>query len=147
MPRVTKILVPIDFSECSERALDVGLEMAKAFGASVQVVHVYPASAYVAPPLVPGPVLVGQFRDQSQKAFEEYLGRMKARHAGSEIPGTLLEGVPHVEIIRLAGEVGSDLIVMGTHGRTGVEHLLLGSVAERVLRTAPMPVLTVPAKR
>lgn len=146
MPAVTKILVPIDFSECSERALKVGLEMAKAFGASVHVVHVYPASAYVAPPLVPGPVLVGQFRDQSQKAFEEYLARIKNEH-GVAIPGTLLEGVPHAEIVRLASELGADLIVMGTHGRTGLEHLLLGSVAERVLRTSTIPVLTVPAKR
>lgn len=145
MPRITKILVPIDFSECSERALDVAIDLAKGFGATLHLTHVYPSSAYVAPPLVPGPVLVGQFRDQSHRAFEDYRERVR-KERGLDAPGTLLEGVPHAEIVRLARELGVDLIVLGTHGRSGLEHLLLGSVAERVLRTATVPVLTVPRK-
>jgi len=144
--RLTKILVPIDFSECSERALEVAFELAKAFGAEVHIAHVYPPSAYVAPPLVPGPVMIGQFRDQSQQAFDEYRSKL-SRDRGTPIAGTLLEGTPHVEIVKHATELGADLIAMGTHGRTGVEHLLIGSVAERVIRTAQMPVLTVPPTR
>jgi len=145
MLKLNKILVPIDFSENSESALEVARSLAQAFGAALHLVHVYPATAYVAPPLVPGPVLVGQFRDQSQKAFDDYLARVR-REAGPGVQGTLLEGVPHAEILQLARESGCDLIVMGTHGRTGLEHLLMGSVAERVLRTASVPVLTVPRR-
>lgn len=143
MTNITKILVPIDFSEHSERALSYAVELAKIYGATLHVVHVYPASAYVAPPLLPGPVIVGQFRDQSQKAFDDFLARAQREHA-VEMTGTLLEGVPHAEILRAAKDGGASLIVVGTHGRTGIEHLLLGSVAERVLRGAEVPVLTVP---
>jgi len=143
MPHVGKVLVPVDFSEHSDRALKYATGLAKSFGATLHLVHVYPASAYVAPPLLPGPVVVGQFRDQSQKAFDEFLERAR-RENEVEIVGTLLEGVPHVEILRMADEVHADLIVMGTHGRTGLEHLLLGSIAERVVRNSEVPVITVP---
>jgi nucleotide-binding universal stress UspA family protein len=146
MPNVTRILVPVDFSEHSEHALRYAVELAKVYRATLHLVHVYPASAYIAPPLLPGPVIVGQFRDQSQKAFDDFLARAKTEHA-VPMTGTLLEGVPHVEILRAAKDVGADLIVVGTHGRTGIEHLLLGSVAERVLRGAHVPVMTVPLPR
>jgi nucleotide-binding universal stress UspA family protein len=143
MPNVGKVLVPVDFSEHSDRALTYATGLAKGFGATLHLVHVYPASAYIAPPLLPGPVIIGQFRDQSQKAFDEFLERARRDHC-IEITGTLLEGVPHVEILRLATELQADLIVMGTHGRTGIEHLLLGSIAERVVRSSEVPVITVP---
>ncbi len=143
MPKVEKVLVPVDFSEHSERALAYATGFARSFGASLHLVHVYPASAFVAPPLLPGPIVVGQFRDQSQKAFDEFLARAKREH-DVEIHGSLREGIPYQEILRVVSEVQADLIVMGTHGRTGIEHLLLGSVAERVVRNSDVPVITVP---
>jgi len=111
------------------------------FAAAVHVVHVFPESVQLGPPLVPGPVLVGQLRDLGRQAFDDYLVRARARGPAE---ATLAEGVPHVEIVRLAGEIGADLVVMGTHGRTGLQHVLLGSVAERVVRSSPVPVLVVP---
>jgi nucleotide-binding universal stress UspA family protein len=143
MPNVTKVLVPVDFSEHSERALAYAVDLAKSFRAAVHLVHVYPVTAFAAPPLIPGPVVVGQFRDESQRVFDELMARVK-RDYSSELTGTLSEGVPHVEILRCASDVHADMIVMGTHGRTGFEHLLLGSVAERVVRGSTVPVLTVP---
>lgn len=145
MPNVSKILVPLDFSEHSERALAYAFDLARALGATVHLVHVYPVTAYAAPPLLPGPVVVGQFRDESQRVFDEMLARVK-REYSPDITGSLKEGVPHVEILRCASDIHADMIVMGTHGHTGFEHLLLGSVAERVVRGATVPVLTVPMK-
>ena len=143
MPTITKILIPVDFSEHSERALTYASDLARSLGATAHLVHVYPTTVYVAPPMIPGPVVFGQFRDESQRAFDELLQRARAEHS-IELTGSLLEGVPHVEILRCAKDVAADLIVMGTHGRTGIEHLLLGSVAERVVRGSPVPVITVP---
>jgi nucleotide-binding universal stress UspA family protein len=143
MPQITKILVPVDFSAHSENALAFAARFASEFGASLHLVHVYPTAAYFAPALQPGPVLMGQFREQSQQAFDEFLLRMKGTY-GVPLAGTLFEGVPHIEILRAIGETHADLVVMGTHGRTGFEHLLLGSVAERVMRSATVPVMTVP---
>jgi nucleotide-binding universal stress UspA family protein len=143
VPKVAKILVPLDFSEHSEGALAYAMGLAKGFGAAVHLVHVYPVTAYAAPPLLPGPVVVGQFRDESQRSFDELMARVK-RDYSPDLTGSLHEGVPHVEILRCASDVGADMIVMGTHGHTGLEHLLLGSVAERVVRGATVPVLTVP---
>jgi len=142
MPTVSRVLVPIDFSEHSEKALAYAVELAKGLGAKVHLVHVYPITAYAAPPLLPGPVVFAQFRDESQRVFEELMTRVK-RDYSSELTGSLKEGVPHVEILRCASDIGADMIVMGTHGHTGIEHLLLGSVAERVVRGARVPVLTV----
>ncbi|MBM4362042.1 MAG: universal stress protein [Deltaproteobacteria bacterium] len=138
-----KLVVPIDFSDCSERALAYAADLARCLSGSLHLVHVVPASAYIAPPLVAGPTLVGDLREQSQRAFDEALAQARREHA-VPLSGELAEGVPHREILRLASAAGATLIVMGTHGRTGLEHLLLGSVAERVLRSSPVPVLTVP---
>jgi len=146
MTNVTKLLVPVDFSDFSERALAVAADLAQTFGATLHLVHVYPAAAYVAPPLVAGPVVVGQFRDESQRAFDAFVARVKGELKVG-IESSLMEGVPHVEILRCATDVKADMIVIGTHGRTGLDHLLLGSVAERVVRGSRVPVLTVPRPR
>jgi nucleotide-binding universal stress UspA family protein len=146
MFNISKILVPVDFSEYSERALSYATEIAGKFGASLHIVHVYPTQMYIAPPLMTGPVLIGQFRDQSQKDFDEYLAKARSQHA-VPMTGSLLEGVPDTEIVGAAKDVKADLIVMGTHGRTGIDHLLLGSVAERVVRRSEVPVITVPAPK
>jgi nucleotide-binding universal stress UspA family protein len=143
MTELSKILVPVDFSEHSERALVYAKELARAFGARLHLTHVYPPTAYITPQMTPAPVLMPDFREQTQKAFEEYLARAR-RDYDVPLTGTLAEGTPHVEIVRVAKEIGADLIVMGTHGRSGLEHLLIGSVAERVIRGSDVPVITVP---
>jgi nucleotide-binding universal stress UspA family protein len=144
MPGVNKILVPVDYSEHSKTAVQFARDLATAYGAVLHFVHVFPATAIVPPPLVPAPVLTIDVREENQRTFSEFLSSAK-RDLGVDVEGTLREGTPHLEILRLAAEVGADIIVLGTHGRTGIEHLLLGSVAERVVRNSTLPVITVPS--
>ena len=142
----TRILVPTDFSEPSDAALEYAKRLAARFGASLTLIHVFS-----------DPMLVGDFGMNGVVAnasemindlrFEAEGGlatRITASdrerfHATSEI----LFGATAPTIIEVARHRGIDLIVMGTHGRTGLAHAFLGSVAEKVVRTAPCPVLTV----
>jgi nucleotide-binding universal stress UspA family protein len=122
---VRDILLATDFSEASEPAVRVARDYAYRFGARVHLVH-------VAAPSDPGAAA--------------RLGGIAATFAPAEVVARVLGGpAPAAAIVGYAREHGIDLIVLGTHGRTGVSHLLLGSIAERVVRTAPCPVLTVPA--
>jgi len=139
---IKKILVPIDFSEHAEKALAVAVDLSRAIGASLHVVHVIPPVPYLGPPLAPGPAFATELRTETRKAFDEYMAGLKQR--GIDATGTLVEGVAYAEVNRVAAEMGADVIVMGTHGRSGLEHALLGSVAERVVRTARIPVIVVP---
>jgi nucleotide-binding universal stress UspA family protein len=141
----TKILVPTDFSEHAERALSAATSFARVIGATLHVVHVGPVMPYFGPPFAPGKAFANELKVASRQEFDAYMATLRQR--GVEAVGTLTEGIAYVEINRVAKEAGSDLIVMGTHGRTGIEHALLGSVAERVVRTSPIPVMVVPAPR
>lgn len=143
--KVQRILVPVDFSEFSENALAYAIELSNLFGATLDVIHVHPLTVYAAPPLLPAPTLIGQFREDTERALRQFLDDFGQKH-GVEVSGKVVDGAPHVEIVRLSEELGADLIVMGTHGRTGVRHALMGSVAERVVRMASVPVLTVPKR-
>jgi nucleotide-binding universal stress UspA family protein len=143
--RLTKVLVPTDFSEPSAKAVLYGQALARSFGASLHVLHA------VEEPLAQGwdaygfPALLPERRAQvladAQRRLEEVVPPPERDRQPTELVTCL--GDPRQEIVRFAKERGIDLIVMGTHGRGGVAHLLLGSVAERVVRTAPCPVLTV----
>jgi universal stress protein A len=141
-----KILVPVDFSEHSEQAVCVAADLARRNGGTLDIVHVYDPVAY---PLPEGYVLFTS--QQLTRMFAEFDQRLRAlaqlaQELGAPSPTThLRQGITASDICAFAGEGGFDLIVMGTHGRGGVSHLLLGSVAERVLRSAPCPVLTVKA--
>ena len=145
MIRLTKVLVPTDFSEPSAKALLYGRALARSFGASLHVLHT------VEEPLAQGwstyglPAVLPELRVQviadAQRQLEEAVPQIERDRQATELVTCL--GDPHREIVRFAKERGIDLIVMGTHGRGGMAHLLLGSVAERVVRTAPCPVLTV----
>jgi nucleotide-binding universal stress UspA family protein len=145
MIRLTKVLVPTDFSEASAKAVTYGEELARRFGASLHVLHA------VEPPLAQGwdvygfPALLPERRAQVMAEVQRRLEEAVPPLARDRQPTELVTcvGTPHSEIVRFAKERGIDLIVMGTHGRGGVAHLLMGSVAERVVRTAPCPVLTV----
>lgn len=148
MIEIRKILCPTDFSDFSERALEHALVLAKWYGGEVSVLHVIPkvlmppeAYPYLSEPLVPDP-------KARERALEE-LGRFvhRARDMGIATEVRLEEGEAVDEILTLAERLPADLVVMGTHGRRGFERLVLGSVAEKVLRKAACPVMTVAMAR
>jgi nucleotide-binding universal stress UspA family protein len=139
------VLVPTDFSEASESALRYGKAMAEAFGASLHVVHVMEdllAHAWAAEVYVSS---MPQLRDEIEKESRQRLGALIAEDERERfrVQTELLAGNPFIEIIRYAKAHEVDLIVMGTHGRGPIAHMLLGSVAEKVVRKSPCPVLTV----
>jgi nucleotide-binding universal stress UspA family protein len=137
------ILSPVDFSEASEHAFETAVDLAARFKAEVRVIHVYQLPASMLPEGVlesPGD-LEETVRGRLQQQLDAFVERSAS--SGVNVTTGLCEGVPYVEITRAAQDLGADMIVIGTHGRTGLAHLLLGSVAERVLRTADIPVLSV----
>jgi nucleotide-binding universal stress UspA family protein len=140
---VKRILVPTDFSAPSEHALEMAIEFARRFGAELTLFHAHELPAYVFPdgvmPVSPEILLD---LERSMSAELERLAA-RARAAGVTVSIKTGMGAHDVEIIRCASELGADMIIMGTHGRTGLRHVLLGSVAEKVVRRAPCPVLTV----
>jgi nucleotide-binding universal stress UspA family protein len=139
------VLVPTDFSDASESALRYGKSMAEKFGASLHVVHVMEdllAHAWAAEVYVSS---MPQLRDEIEKESRQRLGALltDAERKALRAETALLAGNPFLEIIRYAKAHDIDLIVMGTHGRGPIAHMLLGSVAEKVVRKSPCPVLTV----
>jgi nucleotide-binding universal stress UspA family protein len=142
-----KILVPTDFSDHAHEALRYAAELARSFGASLTILHVYDITPYVLPDSVP---LYDSFQlTQVREEFQRHLETLRtvAQQAGaSQVDTQLLQGSPFAEIARFADEHQFALVVMGTHGRTGLAHLLLGSVTEKVVRKAGCPVLTVPLR-
>lgn len=140
------ILFCTDFSENSTLARQYALEYAAAFGANLAILHVinssrlgYPAFETVAP--FDLRELVKSIEESVEKAFDELVE--ECRKVVKEVTTYSRIGVPAAEIVRLAEEERMDLIVMGTHGWTGFRHLILGSTAANVVRTATCPVLTV----
>ena len=139
------VLVPTDFSDASESALRYGKAMAEAFGASLHVVHVMEdllAHAWAAEVYVSS---MPQLRDEIERESRQRLAALltDAERGTYRVETALLAGNPFLEIIRYAKSHEVDLIVMGTHGRGPIAHMLLGSVAEKVVRKSPCPVLTV----
>lgn len=145
MTRITRILVPTDFSSTADAALDYAHVLAERFGASLEVLHVLDdpfvadgmaAEAYISE----APALRTSMLQEAQERLRH---RASAREGIGPVTTEVLFGHGARTIAEYASERGVDLIVMGTHGRTGFAHLLLGSVAEQLVRTAPCPVLTV----
>jgi nucleotide-binding universal stress UspA family protein len=144
MIQLRRILVPVDFSPPSRAALAYAAALADRFGAELTLLHVvqdlavfFPDPEGAASVTLP----VGQLTAAVREGLTRFLreSNLGDRPAREEVR----EGRPHAEIIAYAAEAGSDLVVMGTHGRGGLAHMLLGSVSERVVRGAPCPVLTV----
>jgi universal stress protein A len=139
-----RIVVPTDFSGCSEEAWALARRIAGAVGSEIVLVHVF-----VEPPAygeAPLPVdSVWQVIESGRKWVEEELEKWAgaARPKGLSVRTLVRTGSPYQEIVNLATDERADLVAMGTHGRSGVSRLLLGSVADRVVRLAPCPVLTV----
>jgi nucleotide-binding universal stress UspA family protein len=136
---IKKILVPVDFSECSNKALQYAIPIAKQFGAKITLMHalLYPfESAEMAMAEAAG-----------IQAAREELNRLSQKIGdGITTRAILRVGKAPGEIVEAAKETGADLIVISTHGRSGLAHVLLGSTAERVVRHAPCPVLVVREK-
>jgi nucleotide-binding universal stress UspA family protein len=149
VPTITKILAPTDFSEDSARALEYAEEIARKFGAEIVMIHVDQplAPVIIAPEFGTafdmGAVsrLAEEQRLLAQRELDTIASRL--REAGLKSRGLLKVGAPFLEILTAAHSENADLIVMGTHGRTGLAHVLMGSVAERVVNRANCPVLTV----
>ena len=146
MTRITRILVPTDFSATADAALEYAYVLAEQFGASIELLHVLDdpfvadgmaAEAYISE----APALRSAMLHDAQEKLRHRAIREERR--GTPVETEVLFGHGARTIAEYAAERGADLIVMGTHGRTGFAHLLLGSVAERLVRTAPCPVLTV----
>ncbi|MCX5649329.1 MAG: universal stress protein [Planctomycetota bacterium] len=148
MIRLAKLLVPTDFSEDSEQAARYAVELAKRFQAEIHCIHVVdiPADLLSTSDYYmtgPSEAFLDQIREESKKNLEAFA---KKNLEGAQVRTAFLEGSPFVEIIRYAHNQEIDLVVIATHGRTGLRHVLFGSVAEKVVRKAPCPVLVVKRK-
>lgn len=137
-----RILVGVDFSATSERALALATHMAERLGAELLLLHVYQIPAFAFPEtIVPAPPeTIDRLIAEARTHLGALADRVRAR--GLRVDIDLVPGAPFAEIVSRAKQ-GFDMIVVGTHGRTGLRHALLGSVAERVVRKSQVPVLTV----
>jgi universal stress protein A len=139
MFKMKRILMATDFSDHSKDALEYAVHLAKAFKAELHLLHIfenpYLSAAY-------------EVRSLVQEAWEEDLETLNKmvkpiRKKRIKVYARLMDGIRFDQIVRTARELPADLIVIGTHGRTGLAHVMIGSVAERVVQRAPCPVLTV----
>ena len=151
MVRIKQILCPVDFSEFSRHALDRAIAIARAHGAAVTALHVLPARVAATVGVPVGPEGPGPFilHDVDREKAGEQLMRFIEHESthGLSVRHEVVEASSiYREILRQADRVSADLIVMGTHGRSGFERLLIGSVTEKVLRRASVPVLSVPRR-
>ena len=142
MPPFEHILVPTDFSPTASRALEEAVLLAKHFGASLTLLHVIELPVYAYDVQMANPVdILTPVRAAAEQAMAGLLAEVRAQVPAAS--SLLRVGRTADEVVDAARAVGADLVILGTHGRTGVKHLLLGSVAERVVRLSPVPVLTV----
>ena len=144
-PAIEHILVPIDFSPSSDAAVDYAATLARSLGASIHLLHVRedsfagPAPYELHPP---------GGRDRRERSYQLARARLsgiaaQVEDAAARVTVEVRSGTPTDAIVQAAVDYGADLVVMGTHGRSGLQHLLLGSVAEQVIRSARCPVLAV----
>ncbi len=141
---IRSILVPIDFSIHSKNALKYAVPMARRFGATIHLIYVVEPTVYPAD-LGFGQVVLPGVEDELRDKGGEELQSLIRKEIGRTVKSSwaVRTGNPHQEILREAEERGVDLIVVATHGHSGVEHMLFGSTADRVVRHAKCPVLTV----
>jgi nucleotide-binding universal stress UspA family protein len=141
-----KILCPIDFSEFTDEILEYALDITKKYSAELHLIHIIPNLNYFTPYesfFTPENLIVVEKNMETEinKDFDAIVKKIDV-----PVKKIIRTGVAFVEIIDYARSESMDLIIIGTHGRTGLEHILIGSVAERVIRKAPCPVLTVRPK-
>jgi len=141
---INRILVPIDFSSHSKNALKYAIPMAEQFGATLHLIYVVEPTIYPAD-LGFGQVVMPGVEDELREKGAEELKSLIAEEIGARVKATsaVRTGKPHQEILQEAAEQKIDLIVIATHGHSGVEHILFGSTAARIMRLAKCPVLIV----
>jgi nucleotide-binding universal stress UspA family protein len=138
-----RILVPIDFSDGSNRAISQAVQLAGALGASLELFHAYQLPVFALPDssVTVSPTYVADLTDRAQKELDRQRERLAAE--GLDVSTRLVEGNPADAIVERAIALHALMVVIGTHGRSGFRRFLLGSTAERVVRTSTVPVLTV----
>jgi universal stress protein A len=134
-----KILVPIDFSRSSQKALHYAISFAKQFSAEICLLHVVETVPTPEVVVAESGILNVRLREEAKKELSDW--RKEIPHAA--VKTAIYDGIPFREIVRAADERNTDLIILGTQGRTGLSHLFIGSTAERVVRHAPCPVMVV----
>ncbi len=139
--KIRKILVPTDFSPFSQRAIDYGAFVAERFEAKIVLIHVIESAAYS----VTDTMIVVNHEAALKATAEALMENLEKQciEKGMAVTTRVVSGTPYREIIKEAEQEEADLIIIGTHGRTGLERFLLGSVAEKVVRLATCSVLTV----
>lgn len=142
-----KILVPIDFSTSSYNALSYAVEFGKVFSSEIFLIHVVETLLYP-PDFSMGIVTLPTFTADINQHAEEELKKSCEKYIGDLLPSKCIvrAGKPFIEICNIAEEEKIDLIIISSHGNSGVEHILFGSTAEKVVRKAPCPVLTLKSK-
>jgi nucleotide-binding universal stress UspA family protein len=134
-----KILVPVDFSESSRKAFAYAVSFARQFAAEILLLHIVE--------FIPTPELVvaesGYLNARLRENATRELANWRKEMEPFQLKTSVEDGIPHREIVRIADEINADLIILGTEGRTGLSHLLIGSTAERVVRHAHCPVMVV----
>jgi nucleotide-binding universal stress UspA family protein len=147
MSRFEKILVPVDFSEHSTAALEVAVELASVFDSKLHLLHCYQIQPGGVSPY--GIAIPSDYFTEIRDTAARQLAEWQEKHVPAAIPvdASTMSEFPSKAIAMTAEKIGADLIVMGTRGLSGFKHVMLGSVAERTVRIAPCPVMTVHAPR
>ena len=140
--RIKRILAPVDFSDSAAVAVEYAVDLARMHKAELLLVHIIEPLNYAAPRFYPEPTaLLEEQRKQAAKQLSEFETTIRKRYR--KCRSEIHFGVVYEMIVQLAASLGADLIVIATHGRTGLAHVLMGSVAEKVVRSAGCPVLTI----
>ena len=144
MNNFSTVLVAIDFSDSSDSAFQMALSMAKVFSARLLVVHVINEPVDLRGFYVPH-ISFARLEEEIQEGAEKMMESFCRQHLADfkDFEEIIVSGLPYEEIIAQAEEKSADLIVIGTHGRSGLDHVLFGSTAEKVVRKSTIPVLTV----
>ena len=144
MVNIENILFPTDFSENSEEALKYAISLAEKYGSNLHIVHVtLGANQYMAYDM--NAYIPDDMKKNERETLEKNLRALPPENLGQpkSVTHEILEGIPLPEILGYIKKNNIDLVVMGTHGRTGLKHLVMGSVAENVVRNSSVPVLSV----
>ena len=142
------ILVPLDFDETSDLALKTAIDLAADLKASITLLHTIEVSSYAYANFgaaLPPPDLLSALETAARRSLDQKLEAV--RKVEPSATAILTTGVVWRQVLAAITDRRADLVVMGTHGRGGLEHMLLGSVAEKIVRSSPVPVLTVPPPR
>ena len=145
MPQIKKILCAVDLSEHSKTVAEYAIMLAKGMNAEITILYTAPSlSQYVGFHVPPSSIenFVGEIVTGAEQSMNEFIAEVFA-HADVKVQGKILSGYAAQEILRYANTSEMDIIVMGTHGRTGIDKMLFGSVAEKVVKAAEIPVMTI----